>query len=166
MFSPSLTGDPNIEPSTPGIRERHFSSPVSESTQVPINAEPSGYLPRDPEPRPRTARHMASIIPHVSADIAFALSSDMGRLSMVTETLETTSEEYTLPLIADHVLTRRPGPVVANCCTTGMLDDVAKRHGQPLFKTEVGQAYVVSRLCLDNVDTVYLVKPAQPAARG
>ena len=117
---------------------------------VPINAEPSGYLPRDPEPRPRTARHMASIIPHVSADVAFALSSDMGRLSMVTEALETASEEYTLPLIADHVLARNPGPVVTNCCTTRMLDDVAKRHGQALFKTEVGQAYVVSRLADEN----------------
>ena len=89
---------------------------------------------------------MASIIPHVSADVAFALSSDMGRLSMVTETLETASEEYTLPLIADHVLTQNPGAVVTNCCTTRMLDDVARRHGQELFKTEVGQAYVVSRL--------------------
>lgn len=113
---------------------------------VAINAEPSGYLPRDPEPRPRSALQMASFIKHASGDIGFVLSSDMGRLSIVTETGEPASEEFTLPLIAQHVLRKKTGPVVTNCCTTRMVDDLARSFNVPLIKTRVGQAYVVSAL--------------------
>lgn len=113
---------------------------------VAINAEPSGYLPRDPEPRPRSALQMASFIKHVEGDIGFVLSSDMGRLSIVTETGEPASEEFTLPLIAQHVLRKKTGPVVTNCCTTRMVDDLARSFNVPLIKTRVGQAYVVSAL--------------------
>jgi phosphomannomutase len=113
---------------------------------VGINAQPSGYLPRDPEPRPRTAAQMAGFIGHVRGDVGFVLSSDLGRLSIVTETGEPASEEYTFPLIANHVLGRRKGTVVTNCCTSRMVDDLAREHGVPLVKTPVGQAYVMSAL--------------------
>lgn len=111
---------------------------------VSVNAEPSGYLAREPEPRPRSALQMASIIGHTGAQAGFLLSSDMGRVSMVTETGEPTSEEYTFPLIANHVLAKRSGPVVTNICTTRTLDEIARRHKVPLIKTRVGQAYVLS----------------------
>jgi phosphomannomutase len=113
---------------------------------IPINGQPSGYLAREPEPRPRSARQMASIIPFTGGDAGFVLSSDMGRMSIVTETGEPSSEEYTFPLIANHVLARQSGPIVTNVCTTRTLDDVARMHHAPLLKTRVGQAYVVSRL--------------------
>lgn len=111
---------------------------------VPINARPSGYLAREPEPRPRSALHMASIIPHTGGDAGFVLSSDMGRLSVVTETGEPASEEYTFSLIASHRLAKQSGSLVTNICTTRMIDDLAKRHGIALVKTRVGQAYVIS----------------------
>lgn len=115
-------------------------------TLVAINGEPSGYLPREPEPRPRNALQMASFIRHVKGAVGFVLSSDMGRLSIVTEDGEPASEEYTFPLIARHVLGKRTGTVVTNCCTTRMVDDIAKARGAPVVKTSVGQAYVVARL--------------------
>ena len=111
---------------------------------VPINGEPSGYLAREPEPRPRSALQMAAIIRHVQGDVGFVLSSDMGRLSMVTETGEPSSEEYTLPLIADHWLAKHPGTLVTNVCTTRTLDDVARARGGDVVKTRVGQAYVMA----------------------
>ena len=113
---------------------------------VAINAEPSGYLAREPEPRPRSALQMASFIGHVKGDVGFLLSSDLGRLSLVTERGEPASEEYTFPLIARHLLAKRPGPVVTNCCTSRMIDELCHQHGVPLEKTAVGQAYVVARL--------------------
>lgn len=113
---------------------------------VAINGEPSGYLARDPEPRPRTARQMASFIRHVNGHVGFVLSSDMGRISLVTETGEPLSEEFTLPLVARHLLKQRPGPVVTNCCTSRMLDDVAAAAGVALLKTPVGQAHVIARM--------------------
>lgn len=111
---------------------------------IPVNATPSAYLPRDPEPRPRTAKPLTTFVTHLGADAAFVLSSDMGRLSLVTETGEPVSEEYTFPLIANHVLTRHPGPIVTNHCTTRTLDDVARYRQCRVHKTHVGQAHILS----------------------
>lgn len=113
---------------------------------VPINAQPSGYLAREPEPRPRSASQMASIMTHVGGHAGFLLSSDMSRLSMVTETGEPASEEATFSVIADHVLSARSGPVVTNCCTTRTIDDIANRFQVPLIKVPVGQAYVAASI--------------------
>lgn len=113
---------------------------------VAINGTPSGYLAREPEPRPRSALQMASIIRHVNGHAGFVLSSDMGRVSLVTESGEPLSEEYTLPLVLQGVLQRASGPVVTNCCSSRMVDDLAASAGVPLLKTPVGQAYVVSRM--------------------
>jgi len=113
---------------------------------VPINAEPSGYLAREPEPRPRSALQMASIIQRLEGDVGFVLSSDMGRLSLVTETGEPASEEYTFAVIADYTLNGRAEAVVTNCCTSRMIDDIAVKHGARVVKTPVGQAFVVSSM--------------------
>ncbi len=115
-------------------------------TLVAINGEPTGYLAREPEPRPRSALQMASFIRHVKGHAGFVLSSDMGRLSLVTETGEPLSEEYTLPLIVRHLLKQRAGPVVTNCCSSRMVDDVVAEAGVSLLKTAVGQASVVARM--------------------
>ena len=109
-----------------------------------VNGEPSAYLARDPEPRPRNARPLAAIVRALGGRAGFVFSSDMGRMSLVTESGEPLSEEMTFALIADHLLRRRTGAVVTNGCTTRALDDIAARHGAPLVKTPVGQAYVVS----------------------
>ncbi|HMO50024.1 MAG TPA: hypothetical protein PKE26_04020 [Kiritimatiellia bacterium] len=113
---------------------------------IGINDQPSGYLPREAEPRPRSALQMASFIRHVGGHAGFVLSSDMSRMSMVTETGEPVSEEYTFAVIADYILHRQPGVVVTNCCTTRTIDDIAARQGCRLVKTAVGQAYIVSAL--------------------
>ena len=113
---------------------------------VAVNGDPSGYLARDPEPRPRTAKPLASIIPHLRAGAGFVLSSDMSRLSLVTESGEPVSEELTFPLIARHVLSRTPGPVVANECSSRTLDRVAADAGCPLVKSAVGQSNVVAAM--------------------
>lgn len=113
---------------------------------VGINASPSGYLPREPEPRPRSALPIASFIKHVRGHAGFVSNSDMGRISLVTETGEPLSEEFTVSLIARHYLRRNPSTIVTNCCTSRMLDDLAAAARVPLLKTPVGQAYVVSRM--------------------
>lgn len=113
---------------------------------IPVNATPSGYLPREAEPRPRSALQMADIIGHLKGQVGFLHSSDMGRMSIVTETGEPASEEYTFAIIANHVLNKTKGTVVTNCCTTRTVDDVARAHGASLIKSPVGQAFVVSKL--------------------
>jgi phosphomannomutase len=113
---------------------------------VPLNAQPSGYLAREAEPRPRSSSQMASIIKHLKGDAGFVFSSDMGRVSLVTEQGEPASEEYTFAVIANHILDKKAGTVVTNCCTTRTIDDIAALKKVPVVKTRVGQAYVISSL--------------------
>lgn len=113
---------------------------------IAVNDQPSGYLAREAEPRPRSALQMASFIRHVQGHAGFVLSSDMARMSMVTETGEPVSEEFTFAVIADHILRRHPGVVVTNCCTTRIIDDIALLHHGRVVKTPVGQAYIASAL--------------------
>ncbi len=113
---------------------------------VPINNEPNGVFPHDPEPRPRNARQVASVIKPVGGDIGFLLNSDVTRVSVISEVGETVTEEYTFPLVADYVLGRTPGPVVSNVSTTRTLDDVAARHGCRLVKTLIGQSHSIAAM--------------------
>lgn len=113
---------------------------------VAVNAEEAGFMARDPEPRPRNARQVAAILPLVQADVGFVCSSDFGRVSIVTNEGEAASEEFTFPLVADHVLRRSPGVLVTNCCTTRMVDDVAAAHKCRVVKAAVGQAHILAAL--------------------
>ena len=113
-----------------------------------INNELSGILPHDPEPRPRSGFQVKSIMHPLHADAGFIFNSDMSRISVVTNSGETLSEEYTFPLVADHLLARspRPGVVITNTCTTRTLDDIVARHSGEVIKTKVGQAYIIDMM--------------------
>jgi phosphomannomutase len=113
---------------------------------VPVNNEPTGFFVHAPEPRPRNAGEVASIVRAVRADIGFLLNSDVSRVSVVAEDGETLSEEYTFPLIAGYYLEKDPGPVVTNASTSRMIEEVASRFGVPLIKTKVGQSQVIQTL--------------------
>lgn len=108
---------------------------------IPINNEPTGMFPHDPEPRPRNASQIASIMKPVQADVGFLLSSDAARLSVVTNLGQAVSEEYTFPLVLEHFLGGTKGPVVTNFSTTKIVDDIARRYDCPLIKSQVGQVY-------------------------
>lgn len=114
---------------------------------VAINKIFSGILPHEPEPRPRSASQVQAIMGPLKANAGFVFNSDVSRMSIVTNTGEPLSEEYTAVLTADHLLTRNPGVrVVTNICSTRSLDDIVARHGGTLFKTRVGQAGVIDRM--------------------
>jgi phosphomannomutase len=113
---------------------------------IPVNNEPTGFFVHDPEPRPRNAGEVASVVKIAGADVGFLLNSDASRVSIVAEDGETLSEEYALPLIADHYLQKDPGPVITNSSTSRMIEDVAARYGLPVVKTRVGQSHVIQAL--------------------
>ena len=48
------------------------------------------------------------------------------------------------------MLSRTPGPVVANLSTTAALDEVARRFGCTLVRTKIGEANVTERMRLDH----------------
>lgn len=113
---------------------------------IPVNNEKSGYFPHDPEPRPRNAGEVGSIVKVTDADIGFLLNSDASRVSIVTEEGGTLSEEYTFPLIADYYLKKNPGLVITNHSTSRMIEDVINCYGCSIVKTKVGQPYSIQLL--------------------
>ena len=115
----------------------------------PINDEFSGRLPHDPEPRPRSAVQVKSLMRHLNADAGFVFNSDISRVSVVTNEGETLSEEYTFPLAADGALasvSKESPVVVTNSCTTRTADDLLSERGAVLEKTRVGQAAIVDKM--------------------
>ncbi|NPV83040.1 MAG: hypothetical protein HPY46_05615 [Candidatus Aminicenantes bacterium] len=110
---------------------------------VAVNNEPSGYFPHDPEPRPRNAGEVASLVRATGANLGFLLNSDASRVSLVTETGETLSEEYTLPVVAGYYLQQQPGPVITSLSTSRMIEAVAEKYGVPVIRTRVGQSALI-----------------------
>ncbi len=113
---------------------------------IPVNDEPTGLFPHDPEPRPRNAGEVSSIVRISGAAAGFLLSSDAGRVSIVAEDGETLSEEYTFPLAAEAVLRRDPGTVVTTASTSRMVEDLAAAQGLRAVRTRVGQSHVIQAL--------------------
>lgn len=115
---------------------------------ITINDELNGYLPHDPEPRPRTAYQTKALLETISADIGFVLNSDATRVSLVTSAGETLSEELTFPLVTKALLDKSEEPqiIISNVCTTRSVEQVAKKHGSRVIKVEVGQSAAVESL--------------------
>ncbi len=113
-----------------------------------IGGEPDGRFEHTPEP---TAENLQTILPLVTqyqADVGFCQDPDADRLAVIDETGRYIGEEYTLALCVDHVLRQTPGPIVTNCSTSRMSEDLANRYGVPFFRSAVGEANVVDAMLL------------------
>jgi phosphomannomutase len=111
-----------------------------------LGEQPDGQFAHTPEP---TAENLASVLTRVStsgADIGFCQDPDADRLAIIDETGRYIGEEYTLALCADHVLRSRPGPVVTNCSTSRMTEDLAAKYDVPFYRSAVGEANVVDMI--------------------
>ncbi len=108
-----------------------------------MGGTPDGQFAHTPEP---TAENLAGVLASVreaQADIGFCQDPDADRLAVIDADGNYLGEEYTLALCADHILRHRPGPVVTNCSTSRMSEDLAKRYQVPFFRSAVGEANVV-----------------------
>jgi len=113
---------------------------------ITINDQPNGQFPRPAEPTPENLVELCKAVKLHNADVGFAQDMDADRLAIVSEKGEPIGEDYTLVLATMFVLSRQPGPVVANLSTTNALDFVAKQFGCPLYRTKIGEANVTERM--------------------
>jgi phosphomannomutase len=107
---------------------------------------PDGLFAHEPEP---TAENLAGVLANVSrigADVGFSQDPDADRLAIIDESGRYIGEEYTLAICVDHVLRKTPGPVVTNCSTSRMSEDLAHKYGVPFFRSAVGEANVVDMM--------------------
>jgi len=107
---------------------------------------PDGRFAHPPEP---TAENLACVMGDVAqcgAEIGFCQDPDADRLALVDEAGRYIGEEYTLALCADHVLAKTPGPVVTNCSTSRMTEDLAAKYKVPFSRSAVGEANVTAEM--------------------
>jgi phosphomannomutase len=109
---------------------------------VALGAEPTGKFAHPPEP---TTANLADVGEHVRssrASVGFCQDPDADRLALIDEQGKCVGEEFTLAICLDHVLRQTPGPVVTNCSTSRMSQDLAEKHGVPFSHSKVGEANV------------------------
>ena len=112
-------------------------------TLLPVNAEPTGEFAHPPAPTAANMRQIATLARCFGADLGAALNVDGDRIGFVTGEGTALSEEYSLPLVATPRLRRRPGPVVTSYSTSGMVEALARAHGQRVIRGPVGESHVV-----------------------
>jgi phosphomannomutase len=111
-----------------------------------LGDQPTGQFVHPPEP---TAENLAGVRQQVTAagaDVGFCQDPDADRLAIIDERGRYIGEEYTLAICLDHVLAQRKGPVVTNCATSRMSEDLAKKYGVPFRRSAVGEANVVDAM--------------------
>ncbi|HZZ71904.1 MAG TPA: phosphoglucosamine mutase [Pirellulales bacterium] len=112
-----------------------------------------GQFAHTPEPTAANLAGVLSEVTKVGAQIGFATDPDADRLAVIDERGRYLGEEYTLALCVEHVLSKTPRagrPIVTNCSTSRMSQDLAERQHVPFFRSAVGEANVVDRMQQEN----------------
>ncbi len=106
-----------------------------------------GDFVHNPEPRPENLADLASLLRSEKDFWAgFAFDPDADRCALMGESGQPISEEMTLALALQTVLSRRPSPVATNLSTSMVIDDVAKEFGVEVIRTKIGEANVVEAM--------------------
>lgn len=130
------------------LMSTHFLSEVLGCELNAISVDPTKPFPREAEPKPEVLDDLRTLIRETKAEAAFAQDPDGDRLAVGDETGHILDNDDVLALAVDCALHRRKGPVVVNLTTSSVIDDVAARHGCPVFRAPVGEANVVERMRL------------------
>lgn len=111
-----------------------------------LGEAPTGRFLHTPEPTAENLAGVCATIPKEGAAIGFCQDPDADRLALIDEGGRYVGEEYTLAIILNHVLAHSPGPVVINCATSRMSQDIAEKYGQTLTRSAVGEPNVVDAM--------------------
>lgn len=111
-----------------------------------VGAQADGHFEHPPEPLLENLGAISKRVAQEKVDVGFCQDPDADRLAVINEKGEFLGEEYTLALCLDHVLRQRPGPVVTNCATSKMCEDIASRYAVPFYRSAVGEANVVQEM--------------------
>ncbi|MFQ6002576.1 MAG: phosphoglucosamine mutase [Candidatus Zixiibacteriota bacterium] len=114
---------------------------------IELFTTPDGNFAHDPEPRPENLVSLCREVKKNKADVGFANDPDVDRLAIVSDRGIPLGEEATLALATKFILKKKPkSKVVTNISTSRMIDDIAKEFDSKVYRTKVGETYVVARL--------------------
>lgn len=114
---------------------------------IPLNNIPNGKFAHRPEPLKENLTDVAELVKKHNADIGFAHDPDADRLVIINERGEVISEEYTLALGIENILSKNKGRnIVINLSTSQMSADIAHKYGSKCFRSKIGEGYVVDKI--------------------
>jgi len=112
---------------------------------VPLNNIPNGVFGHKPEPLRENLGDVANLVKEKGCDLGFAHDPDADRLVVINEEGVVISEEYTLALGVEAILSKNPNnKVVVNMSTSQMNKDIAEKYNGTCIRTKVGEANVVA----------------------
>jgi phosphomannomutase len=118
---------------------------------IPINDTPNGKFGHRPEPLRENLVETERIAKESGIDIGFVHDPDADRLVVINEHGEVISEEYSIALAIENVLSKNKGrPIVLNLSTSQRGADIAKKYGSEVFRTKVGEGFVVEGMLKHN----------------
>ena len=111
-----------------------------------LGEEPTGRFVHPPEPIAENLKAVCRQVVDARADVGFCQDPDADRLAVVDAAGRYVGEEYTVALCLDHVLCDDRGPVVTNCSSSRMSEDLAEKYGVPFYRSAVGEANVTGTM--------------------
>jgi phosphomannomutase len=111
-----------------------------------MNGEPTGVFAHNPEPLPAHLTDLMELVSESGSDLGIAVDPDADRLALVQNDGVFFGEELTQVLAAEFIWSHRDGPFVTNLSSSRAIDDVAARHGQPVYRSAVGEINVVQKM--------------------
>ncbi len=113
---------------------------------VVLGETPDGQFAHPPEPTESNLEEIAKQIPAAKANVCFCQDPDADRLAIIDADGRYLGEELTLALCVDHQLRQSPGPIVSNCSSSQVTEDLANQYGVPFYRSAVGEANVVDEM--------------------
>jgi phosphomannomutase len=120
---------------------------------VVLGAVPDGQFAHTPEPTAANLLGVAEEVLQRQVHVGFCQDPDADRLALIDETGRYVGEEFTLAVTLQHALHNQPGPVVINCATSRMSQDLAQQAGVECHVSAVGEANVTDKML--EVNAVY-----------
>lgn len=117
-----------------------------------LNGEPTGRFAHPPEPLPEHLETTIAYVAETGADLGLVVDPDADRLALIADGGQYVSEELTQVIAADFLWRHRSGPFVTNLSSSRAIEDVAARHGMPVYRSAVGEINVVKKM--QEVDAV------------
>lgn len=111
-----------------------------------IYCNPNGQFPHNPEPLPENLKDISEMMQQGHFNVGFVVDPDVDRLAILDENGQSIGEEYTLVLVADYVLSHKPGDVVSNLSSSGALTKIAHKHHRTRDEAAVGEVNVVHKM--------------------
>lgn len=117
----------------------------------PLNNIPDGKFGHRPEPLRENLSDIEKLVIEKEADVGFVHDPDADRLVVVSDKGIVESEENSIALVIENILSKNPGkPIVLNLSTSQRGADIAKKYGSECFRTKIGEGFVVDGMLNHN----------------